>query len=425
MKIAGRDIGVKRRIDAARYLVRNARAYLTGPPDVTFLVAQTLDRDAVSIARKALKDRSKWFDAGVVSDYAAEFAKWNGSRYAFAFMGGRVALSACIHALDLKEGDEVIVPAYTCVVVPNAFRYAGVTVVYSDIELDTYGLDVTQLEDKITPRTRAIVLQHLYGIVCRDYEAILDFAMRHGLKVIEDCAHSTGAEYKGMKVGNRGDVAFYSSNRAKVFSTVEGGIAVTSDELLCDRLKAYYDKASFPDGKLIDKLLHNVLLDFYSCRHPKRHILRQWAYIMYGDKWHYSTSQDELEGRMPVNYVAKMPAPLASLGLDQLKKMDDYNEKRRHTAARWDRWCEIHGYRRPVVIEDSTPVFLRYPVLAEQEKKSDGAWAAKELGIELGVWFTGKLHPVDVRIEGCPNADKAVRGCINFPTLMDEKCLGS
>lgn len=73
-------------------------------------------------------------------------------------MGGRVALSACIAALELGRGDEVIIPGYTCVVVPNAFQYADITVVYSDIELESYGLDVAALETKITPRTRAIMI---------------------------------------------------------------------------------------------------------------------------------------------------------------------------------------------------------------------------------------------------------------------------
>lgn len=158
----------------------------------------------------------------------------------FLSWGGRVALSACIYALDLQPDGEVILPGYTCVVVPNAFSYAGVKTVYSDIELDTYGLDVSQIENKITNKTKAILIQHLYGLVCRDYEAIIDLATHHGLKVIEDCAHCTGAEYKGKKVGNLGDVAFYSSEQSKVFNTIQGGVAVTNNDLLAQRLRVFY-----------------------------------------------------------------------------------------------------------------------------------------------------------------------------------------
>jgi perosamine synthetase len=198
---------------------RNLRNIICSRPLMTpSLGSMTLDQDDVDIASAWLHNRERWGEGEIVSRYEFEFGCWNGSKHAFAFMSGREALSACIHALGLQAGDEVILPGYTCIVVPNAFHYAGVKTVYSDIELETYGLHVAQLEAKITVKTRAILVRHLYGLVCRDYEAILDLARCHGLKVIEDCAHSTGAEYKRLKVGNRGDVAFYSSEQSKVFA---------------------------------------------------------------------------------------------------------------------------------------------------------------------------------------------------------------
>ena len=370
------------------------------------------------------KKRTDSYDPGIVAWYETEFARWNGSEYAFAFMAGRVALSACIYALALKPGDEVILPAYTCVVVANAFKYAGIKTVYCDIELDTYGLDIQQLEDKVTFKTRAVLLQHLYGVVCRDYEAILGFAKRNKLKVIEDCAHATGAEYKGIKVGNRGDVAFYSSNRSKVFTTIEGGIAVTNHEAINKRLQTFYNRAILPNENLINKLLHNVFLDYYSFKHPRRSVLEKCIWIQYGDKYHVSTSDEEQSGEYPPNYIARMPAPIAALGLNQLRKIDKYNDLRRQTAKRWDGWCEKNNYRKPLVIADSTPVFLRYPVLIEPEKKADTAWAVKELGVELGVWFVSNLHPTKLTVSGCPNAEMAVKQCVNFPGVcLDEAAL--
>ena len=166
------------------------------------LVCGTLDRDDVLLAKQQLRDSSRWIDTSIETRFADQFAKWNGSKYAFAFLSGRAALSACIFALGLLPGDEVIVPGYTCVVVPNAFEFAQVNVIYSDIELETYGLDVASLDKHITPRTKAILIQHLFGLVCRDYEEIIRFAKKHNLYVIEDCAHSTGATFKGKKVGN-------------------------------------------------------------------------------------------------------------------------------------------------------------------------------------------------------------------------------
>lgn len=379
----------------------------------------TLAQDDVDIVRTWLQDRSNWGNREIVRQYEVEFARWNGSKYAFAFMSGREALSACIYALELQTGDEVILPGYTCVVVPNAFHYAGVKTVYCDIELNTYGPDVADIEKKITPKTRTILLHHLYGLVCRDYESILDLAKQFDLKVIEDCAHGTGAEYKGMKVGNRGDVAFYSSEQSKVFNTIQGGMAVTNNDNLAERLKKYYDQAPYPDEVWIEKQLYNVILNYYRFKHPQRWWLGDLADIMYSNKRLISTTPEEERGICPAYYGRKMPAPIAAIGLNQIKKIDQYNKWRRETANRWDRWCDEKGYQKPMVLQDSIPVFLRYPVLVEPEKKRNTSWAYKELGIELGIWFVSNIHPVQWPVKDCLNADIAVKRCINFPCLVD------
>ncbi|MHB8173387.1 MAG: DegT/DnrJ/EryC1/StrS family aminotransferase [Nitrospirota bacterium] len=387
------------------------------PLSTSSLGSMTLDRDDVEIAKEWLRNRAHWGNTELVAQYESEFARWNGSKYAFAFMGGRVALSACIYALGLQPGDEVILPGYTCVVVPNAFHYAGVKTVYCDIELDTYGLDVEQVKKRITQKTRAVLLHHLYGLVCRDYDAIIALAKEHGLNVIEDCAHATGAVYKDIKVGNKGAVAFYSSEQSKIFNTIQGGMAITNDEGLAKRLKEYYDKAPFPDDKQIEEQLCNVLLNYFQFKHPQRWILKDWAELRYGAKRLISTVKGEEMSIMPEHYGRKMPPPIAAIGINQLKKIDMYNSRRRDTAKIWDGWCDENGYKKPLVIDGSIPVFLRYPVLMEPCKKENVSWASKELNVVLGVWFSGKLHPVDKKIDNCPNADKAVLSCINFPGL--------
>ncbi len=411
-------------VSLLKYIGRNQARYLrnfmlSGSLITPSFNSATIDKDDVILAREWLKKRTHWYAKNFVSQYEDEFARWNGSNYAFAFMGGRGALSACIHALDLQAGDEVILPGYTCVVVPNAFHFAGIKTVYSDIELDTYGLDVSQIKNKITPKTRAILLQHLYGLVCRDYEAILALAKQYKLKVIEDCAHATGAQYQGQNVGNFGDCAFYSSEQSKVFTTIQGGMAVTNNDRIAQKLKEYYDKAPYPDTEWIDKQLHNVMINFFQFKHPHQWWFGALVNIRYMGKHLTSTSTEEEQGIRPAYYGRKMPAPIADLGLNQLRKIDRYNMLRRKTATHWDEWCEKHSYRKPVVIPGSTPVYLRYPVLVEPEKKQRKLWAVKELGVNLGVWFTSNTHPAHQVVEGCPNADQAVEQCINLPCLLD------
>jgi dTDP-4-amino-4,6-dideoxygalactose transaminase len=406
----------------SRYVVRQAKnvAKLLLGRRITYpsLGSVTLDKDDIAIARQYLRHRLDWYDESVVEKYEKRFALWNQSKYAFAFMGGRVALSACIHALDLKPGDEVIIPGYTCVVVPNAFDYAGVETVYADIELDTYGLDASTIEERITANTKAVLLHHLYGLVCRDYERIIEIARRRSLYVIEDCAHSTGALFKDRRLGNLGDIAFFSTEQSKVFTTIQGGVAVTNNGSLANRLGEYYTQAHYPDEELIDKQLHRVIVNYYCCKDPQRWWKGELFDRKYKDKTIISTTEEEEQGIKPDYYGSKMPAAIAAIGLKQLEKVDAYNEERRRNAKRWDAWCDTRGYKKPVVVPHSIPIYLRYPVMVEAEKKSDTAWAKEELGVDLGVWFVSNIHPVSRPVEGCRNADNAVRHCVNFPTLM-------
>jgi dTDP-4-amino-4,6-dideoxygalactose transaminase len=112
-----------------------------------------------------------------------------------------------------------------------------------------------------------------------------------------------------------------------------------------------------------------------------------------------------------------MVAPIAAIGINQLKKIDHYNSLRRKNALQWDSWCENNGYDKPLALKDSIPVFLRYPIMVSSEKKKNSSWVTDEIGVRAGVWFLSHIHPVTWSVEGCPNADKAVQRCINLPTL--------
>jgi dTDP-4-amino-4,6-dideoxygalactose transaminase len=290
--------------------------------------------------------------------------------------------------------------------------------VYSDIELDTYGLDASLIQDEITANTKAILLHHMYGLVCRDYEKIMDIAKQNGLYVIEDCAQSTGALFRDQRVGNLGNVAFHSSEQSKVFSTIQGGVATTNDDLLAERLHEYRSRAIYADEKMIERQLYCTLIYYHLYKHPQRWWRGEWVYQKYRDKLIQTTTKQEERGIKPAYYGRKMPSPIAALGLNQLKKVDDYNQRRRQAARTWDEWCYLHGYKRPLIAPNSSPVYLRYPVMVEPEKKKDVSWAQRSLGVSPGVWFVSNIHPVDWPVHGCPNADQAVKQCINFPTLV-------
>ena len=415
--------GLKTAVRVLRHQAGHLKSLVTTGRPLTFpsLSGMTLDSDDVLLAQSWAGRREDWNDPEPVREFERAFGAWNGSAHVRAFMGGRVALSACIDALQLGAGDEVVVPGYTCVVVPNAFEFAGVKVVYADIELETYGLSVASFEARINGRTKAVLIQHLYGLVCRDYEAILALAERRGLFVIEDCAHATGAEYRGVRVGNRGHMGFNSTEQSKVFTTVQGGLAMTGDPQLARRMDAFAERASFPDTERTGRLLQAVPLNYMRSKSPDRWWRADYAMLRYGRTELVSTTAEEEAGRRPAHYGQRMPAPLAAIGKNQLKKLDFYNRTRRGHAARWERWCREQGLPEACVIENSVPVFLRYPTRVAPEKKRDRKWARRTLNVDLGVWYLSPVHPVDRPVDGCPQADNAVATCINFPTLHGER----
>ena len=401
-------------------LFRGALDHYRNTPDLPPLTGMTLDRDDAKIAEKWLRMGAEREQSSFVPIFEKAFADWNGSSHAFAFSAGRKALSACIHALGLKPGDEVIIPGYTCIVVQNAFDYARVRTIHCDIELDTFGPDFGSIASRITPNTRAILLHHLYGLVCRDYEAILAFARQHGLKVIEDCAHATGARFRGERVGTRGDVAFYSSEWSKVFCTIIGGVAVSNDPETAEKLRQYAAKCAEPDSAVVEQLLQTTVRAFLQAKGARAWWALPWARFKYGIHDTVSTSESEIEGQTPRDYLTRMPAAAAELGVNQLRKLDAYNVARRRAAKRWDQWCEEKGCRKPVIIPESEPVFLRYPVMVEPERKKNTQWAKRELKLNLGVWFKTHLHPSSKPVTGCPNAEKAIAQCVNFPCLSPD-----
>lgn len=382
------------------------------------LAGMTLDDDDAKMANRWLRHRERWEDLTVVTAFEDAFAKWNGSRFAFAFSAGRKALSACIYALGLGPGDEVVIPGYTCIVVQNAFDFAGVSTVHCDIELNTFGSDLASVTSCITPRTKAILIQHLYGLVCRDYAGILELAHRKGLKVIEDSAHSTGAIFRGKRVGTYGDVGFYSSEWSKVFTSITGGIAVTNDPAIAKKMADFVQKCAWPHSSVVERQLRTVILASLR-KEPAQHWWTiPFARFKYGSDETVSTRQSEIEGKIPDDYFTRMPAPAAALALNQIQKIDSYNESRRRMASVWDKWCDNMGYRKPMILAESEPIFLRYPVLVEPARKNDTEWARRELGINLGVWFVTHLHPSPRPVKNCPNADRAVVQCVNFPCIL-------
>ncbi len=178
-----------------------------------------------------------------IGKFEDDFAKFIGVDYATSVCNGTVAVHLALVALGISEGDEVIVPTFTYIASANPVLVVNAKPVFIDSLPDTWQMDPKDIEAKITDKTKAIVVVHLYGHPC-DMDAIMEIAKKHNLYVIEDCAEAIGSKYKGQTVGSFGDVGCFSFFGNKTMTCGEGGMVVTSDATLADRLRRYKNQGN-------------------------------------------------------------------------------------------------------------------------------------------------------------------------------------
>lgn len=185
-----------------------------------------------------------------VNSFEEEFAKYCGVKYGVAVCNGTVALHLALVALGIKEGDEVIIPSFTMSASAFSVCYTGAKPVFVDADPYTWNMDVTKIEEKLTPKTKAIMPVHIFGNPC-NMDGIRKIADKHNLYIIEDAAESHGAEYKDKKAGSLSDIAAFSFFANKNLTTGEGGMVVTDSKELYDKCR-YYKNMCFPlDGPRI------------------------------------------------------------------------------------------------------------------------------------------------------------------------------
>jgi dTDP-4-amino-4,6-dideoxygalactose transaminase len=197
---------------------------------------------------------------GKVSTFEKEWAERMQTRFALAVTSGTAALQTALAALQIGPGDEVILPAWTWHSCFNAIVLAGALPVFAEID-ESFNIDPADIESKITPQTKVIMVAHLQGNSC-DMDPIMALAKKQGLKVLEDCAQSVGASYKGRPLGSIGHIGIYSLQLNKTITAGEGGAVVTHDPLLFERAARFHDLGAL--RPLHEKVLGQPKLDWFS-----------------------------------------------------------------------------------------------------------------------------------------------------------------
>jgi perosamine synthetase len=338
------------------------------------------------------------------------------------FWRGRVALYAILRALGIGPGDEVIVPAFTCVAVPNAVLYVGARPVYVDIDEAAYTVDPAAVAAAIGPLTRAVLAQNTFGLSA-DLDALVAAAQPSGAVVIDDCTHGLGGTYKGRWNGAAAPVAFYSTQWSKPISTGLGGIAVTTEPELAHAIAAI--ERSVGEPAVRDRaLLATMLFARERVATPRTLRAGRALYRAAGRAGLVpgSSSARELEGPvMPASFVAGMSEFQARLANRRLPALAATVQRRRAVAHRYSAWLAAHGRIPAHEPAFAGHAFLRYP-LRVRERDSFIAAAARR-GVLLGDWFHSPLYPVSDGLESwcyrrgqCPVAERVAAEIVNLPT---------
>ncbi len=195
-----------------------------------------------SVINQLHESISIYDNSGIFGKFEKEFADYHNSKYGLTFSSGTAALWAMYEGIDLKEGDEIICPCYTFFATVTPILFTGATPVFIDAGEDG-NIDVKQVAEKITSKTKAIVVTHMWGYPC-EMEQLKEIAKKNNIYLLEDCSHAHGASYNGSKVGSIGDAAVFSLQGQKIITGGEGGILITDNKNIKDRalLLGHYNK---------------------------------------------------------------------------------------------------------------------------------------------------------------------------------------
>ncbi len=397
---------------------------MLGIKPISISLSPNTERDDIALAFRILMQPWRWNRKKDVDMLERAFAKRLDISHAIAFNSGRSSLLAILDALDLQKGDEVLLQAFTCNAVPNPVIWAGLKPVYVDCSREDFNMDVKDLAKKITKRSRAVIVQHTFGMPA-DVETIAALCKEHGLFLIEDCAHALGAKFQGKQVGTFGDAAFFSFSRDKVISCVYGGMAVTADSKIGNSLRKFQEKAGNPSFCwTMQQLLHPLLMNMLIL--PTYRVFGKYLLLLFQQTHVLSKAVHwkEKQGKQPEYFPKALPGALAVLGMQQLRKLEKFNRHRRKLAEFYEAALEGSSFGMPEKFSDRQSVHLRFVL---QHPQARGiirqCWRQNLL---IGDWYTSPIAPDDTQAEKigykkgmCPVAERLSRSTLNVPTHIN------
>ncbi len=311
----------------------------------------------------------------VVEEFEKAFSEYLGVPYTVAVSNGTVALYLALKALGIGEGDEVIVPDFTFIATASMVVTAGARPVFADIDLRTYTIDPEDVKKKITGHTKAMIVVHLYGHPA-NMDELMDIAREHNLYLIEDCAQSHGAEFKGTKTGSFGDIAAFSFYATKNLTMGEGGAVVTKNEEIAEKVKMLRNHGQ------VSRYYHEVI------------------------GWNF-----------------RLTSIQAAIGLQQLRKLDTMNARRREIAKMYlEGLQDVADILLPAEMPWAKHVYHQFTIwVKDAGRRSKLMEHLRGKGIQTAVHYPRPLHmqPALSKFSSssdlCPNSIEASKHVLSLP----------
>lgn len=308
-----------------------------------------------------------------VKQFEKEFAEYIGTKHSISVANGTDALVIALKALGIGQGDEVITTPFTFFATAESISAVGAVPVFVDVRLDTFNIDPSIIEEKITEKTKAIMPVHIFGQPCA-MDEISEIAKKHNLKVIEDACQAVGAEYKGRKIGTLADIACFSFFPTKNLGCAgDGGMIITDDDDLATICKALRTHGSGENGKKAYNLLNDINEEVEEDKSTDNTIYNPLKYYNY--LVGHNSRLDELQAA-----ILRVKLPL----------LDEWNNKRRENAKLYNE--RLKNTKLVTPYEDKNVKHVYHMYILQSEKRQEIVDYLKQRGIATGIYYPVPLH---------------------------------
>ncbi|MBW6411462.1 DegT/DnrJ/EryC1/StrS family aminotransferase [Clostridium weizhouense] len=332
-------------------------------------IAEDLDR-----VTKEVLSSANYIMGKNVTEFEKEFAEYVGVKHAISVGNGTDALVIALKSLGIGKGDEVITTTFTFFATAESISAVGAKPVFVDVEKDTFNIDPSQIESKITKNTKAIMPVHIFGQSAK-MDEINEIAKKHNLKVIEDACQAIGGKYKGKSIGTLSDVACFSFFPTKNLGCAgDGGIIVTDNDEVATIARALRTHGSGENGQKAYNLLNNITEEVEKASSDAND-------TVYNPLKYYNYL---------IGFNTRLDAIQAAILRVKLKHIDKWNEKRREIAGIYNESLKDTELVTPTVLGDCSPVYHMY--ILQSEDRESLLNKLKEKGVATGVYYPVPLH---------------------------------